>query len=110
MNYNETYKADLYPRVWSNLNLYILIEFVPEAKIFSKSFLSNPFLILFILENLTIDDFDDQILESNDHILETIGEKLDEASGINKRERPVIPGRDGELIIKNSKSFRLVKF
>jgi len=44
--------------------------------------------------NLALDDFDDQILESNDHILEIIGEKLDEATGINKREKPLMSKSD----------------
>ena len=56
-----------------------------------------------VREESTPDDLVENILDANDHILETIGNKLDEAAGITKNEKPILPsGKTGETVVVSS--------
>ena len=45
-----------------------------------------------VRDNPTADDLVESILDTNDHILETVGNRLDEAAGVSKNEKPILPG------------------
>merc|ERR1711937_118748 len=40
----------------------------------------------------TAEDLEESIKEANDNILETVGNRLDEAAGVAKNETPILPG------------------
>ena len=56
-----------------------------------------------VRQESTPDDLVENILEANDHILELVGNKLDEASGITKNDKPILPsGRQAETVVVSS--------
>lgn len=56
-----------------------------------------------VRQEVTPDDLIENVLDANDHILEGIGNKLDEAAGVSKNEKPILPsGKTSEAVVVSS--------